>query len=393
MKISNEYSFIEKVSENNQTPFYLYTLSKMAGNYKKLSDTFGAYSKIFYALKANPNPDVIKLFCNLGAGIVCSSAGEIKTAIKAGFSKKDIIFISPGKSFADLEYSICQDIGMIAAESLDEIKTIALISEKLGVNTGVGLRIRIPDLKVKAAEVYNDQHFGMAGNELEEAFKLINNAKSIYFKGFHFFPGTQILKNEIVINNFLAFLKVVNYFLQQCDYSIKLLVIFSAGLGVKYFENEESVSVVEISKEILQQCRPFLEQRRNIQLGIVSGRFLTADAGYYVVRIIDRKFVNGKEFIITDGGTHQISPSFCIGRYLKRRFPVLLLKQSSGESREVTITGNLCTPTDILASDIMVAGCSVGDLVVIPNTGAYGLTYSVLNFLSHKVPLEVSIWE
>jgi diaminopimelate decarboxylase len=123
------------------------------------------------------------------------------------------------------------------------------------------------------------------------------------------------------------------------------------------------------------------------------GRYIVGEAGLYVTRVIDRKESRGQIFLVTDGGLHhQLAASGNFGQVIRRNYPVAIGNRMDRNATEtVSVVGCLCTPLDLLADKVELPRADVGDLVVVFQSGAYGLTASPINFLSHLAPLEVLV--
>jgi diaminopimelate decarboxylase len=123
------------------------------------------------------------------------------------------------------------------------------------------------------------------------------------------------------------------------------------------------------------------------------GRHLVGEAGVYVTRIVDRKESRGTTFLVVDGGMHhQLAASGNLGQVIKRNYPVAIGGRDPGEATEqVTVVGCLCTPLDVLARDAQLPRAEIGELVVVFQAGAYGLTASPTAFLGHPAPAEVLV--
>lgn len=123
------------------------------------------------------------------------------------------------------------------------------------------------------------------------------------------------------------------------------------------------------------------------------GRYLVGDAGLYVGRVTDVKISRGKKFLILDGGmNHHLAASGNLGQVIKKNFPVVILNKTADMPRErVDVVGPLCTPLDVLARDVDLPPAEVGDLVGIPQSGAYARAASPLGFLSHLTPPEILV--
>jgi diaminopimelate decarboxylase len=131
------------------------------------------------------------------------------------------------------------------------------------------------------------------------------------------------------------------------------------------------------------------------QVVIELGRYLVGEAGVYVTRVVDRKISRGKTFLIVDGGMHhQLAASGNFGQVIRRNYPISVAAAAGdAEAAEETVqvVGCLCTPLDLLGDKVSLPRAEVGDLVVVHQAGAYGLTASPTAFLSHPAPLEVLV--
>ena len=123
------------------------------------------------------------------------------------------------------------------------------------------------------------------------------------------------------------------------------------------------------------------------------GRYLVGEAGVYVAEVIDRKVSAGHVFLIVNGGLHhQLAASGNFGQVIRKNYPLVIGNRVRGTARErVSVVGPLCTPLDLLGDRVELARAEVGDLVVLYQSGAYGLTASPNAFLGHPDPIEVLV--
>ena len=124
-------SLLKKISKNYNSPKYVYNLNDISHCYSSLKRSLPTFSKLYYSMKANPNESIVRYLHKLGAGIECSSWGEISKALKSGVNKKNIIFTGPAKKNEDLIHFIKSRIGIISIESLNEFKRLSTLSNKL----------------------------------------------------------------------------------------------------------------------------------------------------------------------------------------------------------------------------------------------------------------------
>ena len=129
-------------------------------------------------------------------------------------------------------------------------------------------------------------------------------------------------------------------------------------------------------------------------MAIELGRYIVGEAGFYVTRVVDKKQSRGRTFLVVDGGMHhQLAASGNFGQAIRRNFPVAIANGRGDEpaGELVSVVGCLCTPLDLLADGVALPAADVGDLVVLFQAGAYGLTASPTAFLSHPAPVEVLV--
>ncbi len=174
------------------------------------------------------------------------------------------------------------------------------------------------------------------------------------------------------------------------------MVDFGGGFGVPYFEKMVEFDLIGFGRgfrELLSSYRPnpLLSGCRFL---FELGRYLVADAGVYVTRVVDVKQMRGKTFAVTDGGmNHHLTATGNMGQVFRKSYPLLNLTRMGGLPEEgVAVAGPCCTPLDLFGSNIPLAEPEVGDLIGVFYSGAYGFSASNLGFLSHPAPAEVLLW-
>jgi diaminopimelate decarboxylase len=218
-------------------------------------------------------------------------------------------------------------------------------------------------------------------------------AAEVDLLGFHIFAGSQNLRAEILCE---AQRKTVDLVLRLAESAVEPVryVNLGGGFGIPYFAKDSPLDLAAIGanlSDLLDNAlRPNLPQARVV---IELGRFIVGECGVYVTRIVDRKVSRGRTFLVVDGGLHhQLAASGNFGQVIRRNYPVAIGNRIGAEPEErVTVVGCLCTPLDLLGDDVALPGANVGDLVVVFQAGAYGLTASPTAFLSHPAPIEVLV--
>ena len=176
-----------------------------------------------------------------------------------------------------------------------------------------------------------------------------------------------------------------------CPLPVRYLNI-GGGFGIPYSEKDRPLDLDRVSGNLAglldEAIRPNLPDARVV---IELGRYIVGECGVYVTRVIDRKESRGRTYLVVDGGLHhQLAASGNFGQVIRRNYPVAVGNRMSESADDtVTVVGCLCTPLDVLGSDVVLPRADVGDLVVMFQAGAYGLTASPTAFLGHPPALEV----
>ena len=165
------------------------------------------------------------------------------------------------------------------------------------------------------------------------------------------------------------------------------------GFGIPYFPGEQALDIAPIGAHLAHLQQQLASAQPQAQLAIELGRYLVGEAGVYVARVIDRKVSRGQVFLVTDGGLHHhLAASGNFGQVIRKNYPVAVGNRMAATSgTPAYVVGPLCTPLDLLADKMNLGHAEVGDLVVVFQSGAYGLTASPASFLSHPAAAEVLI--
>jgi diaminopimelate decarboxylase len=387
---------VSRLAEAQPTPCYVYFREMLRSRVAELKSCLPSPFQVHYAVKANPNPALLRELAGLGVGADVASAGELERARAAGMAPGLIEFSGPGKTEAELSEAIKQGIGSINAEGLSELRSIARISRGLGRKANVGLRINPRQAGTSAGlRMSGDTQFGMPLELAGEALGFIKqNAESLSFTGIHVHSGSQMLASAVVLENFGAVLDVA---LEIARLEVLPIgkINFGGGWGIKYFANQSSLDLKRLSEGL----KELFADRKYASLAHVRrivepGRFLVGECGVYVTTVLYRKRGGEREFLIVDGGMHQnYLLAGGMGQVIRRNFEldVICRNPTAGPSGATyNIAGCLCTPQDLLATGFHTEReVQEGDRVMFFNAGAYGLTASPTGFLSHPPPAEI----
>lgn len=385
---------IRELVKTYRTPMFIYDRSVLDSKYEALRAALPKRFSIFYSIKANPCPAVVKHLLRRGCGIEIASIGEFQRAVDAGCSPECILFAGPGKSEAELEAVLARGIGEIHMESLTEAKRIATICRRLGRRARVAIRMN-PTGEAEGGAMRmggRPAPFGMDEEILDQVLDAVLTELSLELCGIHLFTGTQILDAAILLDQYRHGLGLARRVVARLGHPIKTLD-FGGGLGVPYFPHEQELNLTALKEGLETLCAEVDADPSfaGTQFLVEPGRFLASEAGVYVTTINDIKTSRGKKFLIVDGGmNHHLAASGNLGQTIKRNYPIAIVNRLDMPAQEtVDIVGPLCTPLDTLARGITLPKAEIGDLIGIFQSGAYGRSASPVGFLSHPLPSEI----
>ncbi len=384
-----EDKILENIAAEYGTPLYVYDTDRIISQYWKLKDSLPAEFGIFYSMKANPLLGMCQLFKKLGSGIEVASSGELYTAVAAGFAPERIIFTSPGKTFGELEYAIETGICSINVESVEEAALINELARQKGRKVSISIRIN-PDFDVAGSNIKMTgvpTQFGIDRIETETALELMESLPNIKVIGIHIYTGTQALNAHNIILSMEQIIRLSLELSGKSGFELKFLNL-GGGFGVPYFKEDSPLDMDAFKKDFSLMWQKYREKLAGTKVFVESGRFLMAEAGTYLTRILYKKECKGRRYLVCDGGSNQHASSAFLGRYIRNNFPMHILNKTENEE-QVNIAGPLCTPTDIMGQNVMLPEAVPGDILAIDKSGAYGSTQSPGLFLSHPLAAEV----
>ncbi|MCI0400216.1 MAG: pyridoxal-dependent decarboxylase, exosortase A system-associated [Gammaproteobacteria bacterium] len=375
-----------------KTPFYAYDRDRITQRVKDLRRSLPNDVSLHYAIKANPMPAVVQHLASLVDGLDIASSGELRVALDTPMSSQHMSFAGPGKSDSE----ICQAIAAgvtINLESGAELERVARAAHESDIEARVAVRVN-PDFELKSSGMKmsgGPKPFGVDADRVPATLRQIS-VHGLSFQGLHIFSGSQNLKAEAIAEAQEKTFELTYRLAESAPGPIQALNI-GGGFGIPYFPGDIPLDIGRVGENLerlMYQMRARLPHTRVV---IELGRYLVGEAGVYVCRVVDRKLSRGQVFLVTDGGLHHhLAASGNFGQVIRKNYPVLIGNKVQGKEREVvSVVGPLCTPLDLLADKMEMAKAEVGDLVVVLQSGAYGLSASPTQFLSHPPPLEVLV--
>ena len=346
------------------TPLYVYDFDYMTQQYTELKDAFrGRKSIVAYAVKANSNLSVIKHFAKMGSGADCVSIGEVRRAFLAGIPAYKIIFSGVGKSDDEIREAIERDILYINVESEAELGRVELLAKELDTKARISIRVN-PNIDPKThpyiSTGLHDNKFGVDLSTAKRMYIKANNSENLDPVGIHFHIGSQLTELEPIREAAVIVADLVRS-LEAIDIELKFFDV-GGGLGIKY-DDETTIKPYEYAQAILSTLTGL-----DMTILCEPGRFLTANAGYFVTKVLYEKQNGEKKFVVVDGAMNDLLRPSLYNAYHE----IEALTENSGEERAVDIVGPVCESGDFFAKDYKLPSLNHNDLLIIKSAGAYG---------------------
>jgi len=354
----------KKIADEYQTPLYVYDFDYMSAQYQELKEAFrGRKSILAYAVKANSNLSVVKHFAKMGSGADCVSIGEVRRAFLAGIPAYKIIFSGVGKSDDEIREAIERDILYINVESEAELSRVEMIAKELGKVSRISIRVN-PNIDPKThpyiSTGLHDNKFGVDLSSAKRMYIKANNSDSLDPVGIHFHIGSQLTELDPIreaaeiVADLVRSLETINIELKFFD--------IGGGLGIQY-DDETTIKPYDYAQAILG-CLTALD----LTILCEPGRFLTANAGYFVTKVLYEKQNGAKKFVVVDGAMNDLLRPSLYNAYHK----IEALTDAEGDVRPVDIVGPVCESGDFFAKDYPLPELKHNDLLVVHSAGAYG---------------------
>ena len=380
------------VDAAGDTPLFVYDSAMLTARVAEWRAAMPTEVQLHYAMKANPYAPLLAFMAGLVDGFDVASGGELKTALASGMAAADISFAGPGKRDRELEAAIAAG-ATLNLESAGEAERALSIADHLGLTPNLAVRVN-PDFDLKGSGMKmggGAKPFGVDAAEVPALVRRLIDAGGAW-RGFHIFAGSQALDAGAIADTQAQTVALAARLANEIG-APPPLVNLGGGMGVPYFPGDTAVDTAAVGDalgETLGARDPVLADSR---FAMELGRWLVAEAGVYLTRVVDRKTSHGQTFLVTDGGLHhQLAASGNFGTVIRRNYPIALVNGFGREPAEtVSVVGCLCTPLDRLGDQVALPRADVGDLIAIFQAGAYGASASPAAFLGQGPAREMLV--
>ena len=397
-KLYAENFLVEELAKEYGTPLYIYSKNQILKNYREINQPLVNSRLDFlncFAIKANSNPEILKILSEEGAGAEIASGGELYLALKFGYLRNKITYTGVGKTDEEIKYALKENIFNFTVESLQEIKVISEIAHRMSLIARISIRVN-PDIDAKTHPYITtgmkENKFGIDSKEILHVFEEANRLPSIDIIGLHSHIGSQITETE-PYTEAVAYIENLLKKLDAMKINIRY-INFGGGFGVRYrnvlrhryipIEEDENQAYAEPGDYVQAVIRLLSGYTQKIV--IEPGRSLVANAGILAGKVLYTKEGETKKFIITDTGMNDLMRP-CLYSAYHQVIP-LELKDTGYET--VDVVGPVCETADFLATGRKLQKLQRGDMFAVMTAGAYGYSLSS-NYNARLRPAEILV--
>jgi len=348
---------------------YVYGASLIRAQYHALDDALaGVAHRICYSVKANGNLAVLRVLRALGAGADIVSVGELRRALAAGFAPDAIVFSGVGKTRGEIEEAVRVGVAAINIESAGEVEVIVAAAAEVGKPARVGIRVN-PDVATETHPYTKTgdktAKFGVPYDEVMDVARRIAGERRLILRGVAMHIGSQITDAAPFRRGAVKLVELVTAMRASGIDTLETLDV-GGGLGVRY-HNEKVPPLKEFADAVLPAARQV-----GLTLLCEPGRFLVANAGVLLTRVLYRKHAGGRDYVIVDAGmTDFVRPS-----HYNAHHDIVPIRNGGRPPEVVSVVGPICESGYFLALDRKLPAVQAGEYLAVLGAGAYGFVMS-----------------
>ena len=372
MKYINNNLSVEKIKVKDiakkfGTPTYCYSYKKLKDNINNFKNNFKSFSPLIcFAIKSNSNVNLIKEIRKLGLGADVVSIGELMMALKAGIEPKKIVFSGVGKTATEIGFAIDKKILLINAESKSEIVEIERIAKSKKITVNIGIRLN-PNTNAKTLKQIStgkkENKFGVDEKVFFDLVNYVKLSKNIKLKCLSVHIGSQILDHK----PYKKMLNVIGKIIKKSNYNFEFIDL-GGGMGISYEKTNKKLNYQKYNTAI----NKFLKDHKS-KIIFEPGRSIVGNIGSLISKVIYIKENEKKDFIILDAAMNDLMRPALYGANHKT-LPVIKTNQVSKKVYE--FVGPICESTDKFTTLKKFQKLKEKDLIVMCDTGAYGMSLS-----------------
>lgn len=374
------------------TPLFVYDRAMLTARAAEWRAAMPREVQLHYAMKANPFAPLLAHMATIVDGFDVASGAELALALASGMAAEHISFAGPGKRDRELEAAIAAG-ATLNLESAGEGARALAIADRIGTRPRLAVRVN-PDFDLKGSGMKmggGAKPFGVDADAVPALVRMLIDAGADW-RGFHIFAGSQALDADAIADTQAQTVALAAR-LAEAVGAAPPLVNLGGGMGVPYFPGDRAVDAATVGARLAETLGARGAALAESGFAMELGRWLVAEAGVYLTRVVDRKVSHGETFLVTDGGLHhQLAASGNFGTVIRRNYPIAVAGRfGRGVDETVSVVGCLCTPLDRLGDQVGLPRADVGDLIALFQAGAYGASASPAAFLGQGPAREMLV--
>ena len=397
MSTNVDFELYSQLISDYGSPLYVYELNDVSLRIQELRERLTEESQIYYSLKSNPLPSIVQHVADNGCRLEVTSENELNVACDTGIPKHRILYGGPGKTPDELRYALERGVTHFSVESWVDLQRINSLAHKN--DSGIRILLRInPEaaihngLSMSGAKT----QFGFEEKVLLDGWSNLSELHSnVSVIGFHIYYGTQMKDSEAIAKAAAVAIESVGKLCDETGF-VPEVINLGGGFPWAYAQPQQESNLTDL-KPALNAALASFKYGSDVQLWFESGRYLSASSGTLVSTVLDiKESKDSSRFVVLDAGINTLGGMSGLGR-IPRGYMFIATDPSADiasdtSTFEASIVGPLCSPLDCMSrKHKLPASLKAGDLVIIPNVGAYGITASLIAFLTRPPALEVSL--
>lgn len=357
---------LHALAEQVGTPCYVYSANAIRERVQSLQGALqGLDTRICYAVKANSNLAILQLMAGQGVGADIVSVGELRRALRAGIPPQAVVFSGVGKTACEMAEALAAGVWRFNVESHDELQTLQRVAAGQGVVAQASVRVN-PDVDAgthaKISTGKSENKFGVSIGEARRWFAEAALYPNVRLDGLHAHIGSQILQLAPIR---LALQRVAAFARELAGQGHALSCIdVGGGLGVRYRQDQDPPLTADEYAAMLRETFAGFAGR----LILEPGRYLVAEAGLLLTRVVRVKPGQARDFLIVDAAMNDLQRPALYDAW----HDILPLHGRDAQTVAYDVVGPVCETGDTFALQRRMPACRAGDLIAIAGAGAYG---------------------
>jgi len=386
------YSCDELVAEAGGTPLFVYDNNIVGAQVARFKGAMADGIGLYYSVTANPYEPLLEFLGRYVDGFRIVSRGELARLQDAKLDGIPINFAGPGKLDVELEAAVRAG-ATISVESEGEACRAIRAGGAVGVRPRIAVRVT-PPFAIEGGAVSIGSRPSPFGVDAERVPLVVHGLleADVDWRGLHMFAGSQCLDAEALAEVHRITVAQAGDIAEAVGLPIPELNLGS-GFDIACRPGDEPLDIDHVAHALNHTLCNAPSLLATTRFTIELGRWLVGESGVYLTRVVDRTESCGQTFLTTDGGGHHlIGATGSLGERGMSNFPIAVANRFGAPPEEdVTVTGCLCTPYDVLGDDVSLPRAEEGDLIAVFCAGAYGLSASPQAWESRPLAREILV--